>query len=77
MFFVHRLDELAALGDRVGHRLFEVDVLARVRGGDGVGGVPEVGGDDQDAVDVLAGQELAEIAVSLTVLAASLPVSSV
>jgi len=58
-----RGDELLALGDGIGQRLFEVDVLARFGRGDGVGRVPEVGRNDEDAVEVFAGQELAEIAV--------------
>ena len=58
-----RGDELFALGDGIGQRFFEVDVLARFGRGDGVGRMPEVGRDDEDAVEVLAGQELAEIAV--------------
>ena len=38
--------------------------LPGLGGGDGVGGVPVVGRDDEDAVDVRAGQELPEIAVA-------------
>ena len=52
----------------VGQRLFEIDVLARLGGGDGVGGVPEIGRDDEDAVDVLAGQQLAVVTVGLDAL---------
>ncbi len=58
------LDEFLAFGDRIGQRLLEVDILAGFGGGQGVQTVPMVRRDDQDAVDVLAGQELAEIVVA-------------
>ena len=43
-----------ALGDRVGQRLFAVDVLAGIGGGDADQAVPVVGRADADGVDVLS-----------------------
>ena len=55
------LGDSAGLVDRVGHRLFAVDVLARLHGVDGHLGVPVVGRGDQDSVDVLAIEEPAVV----------------
>ena len=58
-------DELLALDDRVGQRLLDVDVLARVGGRDGDDCMLVVGRGDRHAVDVLAGQQLAVVAIHL------------
>jgi len=44
-------DHGLAFGDGEGHGLLDVDVFAGAHGGDGDGGVPVVGGDDDHAVD--------------------------
>ena len=54
-----RLGDLAGLVDRVGHRLFAVDVLAGLHRVDRHLGVPVVGRGDQDGVDILAVEDLA------------------
>ena len=54
-------DHLAAFPDGVAHRLFNVDVFAGLTGPDGEEGVPVVGRDDEDGVDVGAGEERARI----------------
>ena len=62
------LEDLAAgevLLDGHGQRLLHVGVLLRPGGGDGHRHVPMVGRGDHHGVDVLAGQQLAEIAVGL------------
>ena len=56
-----RLDHRPALDDRHGQRLLDVDVLARVAGGDHLDRVPVVGRGDHDGVDVLAIEHRAEI----------------
>ena len=47
----------AALAHGERHRLLAVDVLAGLHGGDGDGGVPVVGGGDEDGIDVGAREE--------------------
>ena len=49
--------------DGVRQRLLAVNVLARLRGLDGTEGVPVVGRGDDDGIDVLAAEELAEVCV--------------
>ncbi len=66
----HGLDDLAAFGDRIGQRLLQEDVFAGVGGGDGNRRVPMVGSDDEDPVDVLAAQQLAEIGIGVAALVA-------
>ncbi len=56
------VDDLRPIGVEVDHRLFEVDVLARVHGVDGSLLVPVIGRGDEDGVDVLAGEDLAVVA---------------
>ena len=56
-----RLDHRPALDDRHRQRLLDVDVLARVAGGDHLDGVPVVGRGDHDGVDILAIEDRAEI----------------
>ena len=66
-----RLDFSAAvtmarrLLDAVGQRLLAIDVLAGLAGQDGDDRVPVVGRGDDDRVDVLAIEDLAEVAVGL------------
>lgn len=47
--------------DVVGEGFFAVDVLAGAEGGDGDDGVPVIRGGDADRVDVLAGDDFAEV----------------
>ena len=58
-----RGDHLPAFPDVVGQRLLDVDVLARLAGPDGGQGVPMVGRGDDDGVDVLVVEQLADVAV--------------
>jgi hypothetical protein len=51
--------------DVVRERFFAVHILASIQGGDGDDGVPVIRRGDDDGVDVLAGEELAEVAVGL------------
>ena len=57
------LDHGLALGDGQRQRLLAVDVLALAHGVDGDQGVPVVGRGDDDGVDVLAVEQLAEVLV--------------
>ena len=68
-----RLGDAAGLVDRVGHRLFAVDVLAGLHGVDRHLGVPVVGRGDQDDVDVLVVEDLA-IVLGDAVLVFAFPV---
>ena len=52
------LDDLRAVGIDVDHRLFEVDVLARLHRIDGGCLVPVVGSRDQHGIDILAREDL-------------------
>ena len=63
---VHGLHHLEGLVDVVGEGLLAVDVLARPQGGQRDDGVPVIRGGDAHRVDVLAGEELAEVAVGRT-----------
>ena len=58
-------DHRAAFGDGVRQRLFAVDVLARLARAHGLQGVPMVGRADDHGVDVLAFEQLAEVAVDV------------
>jgi hypothetical protein len=60
---VDRLHDLDGLVNVVGERLLAVDVLAGPQGGEGDDRVPVVGRRDHDGVDVLSGDELAEVVV--------------
>ena len=55
------LDHRPALGDRHRQRLLDVDVLARLAGGDHLDRVPVVGRGDHHRVDVLAIEERPEV----------------
>ena len=55
------LGDPPGLVDRVAHRLFAIDVLARLHRVDRHLGVPVVGGADHDGVDVLAVEEPAVV----------------
>ena len=57
-----RVDHRPALGDPVRQRLLAIDVLAGLAGEDGRDRVPVVGRGDDDGVDVLAVEHLAEVA---------------
>ena len=56
-------DELAAFVERDGDGFFAVDVFAGLGGVDGHEGVPVVGGDDDDGVDIGAGEDFAVVVV--------------
>jgi hypothetical protein len=60
-----RLDHLAALEDRVRRGLLDVDVLARLAGPNGRQRMPMVWGRDNDRIDVLIVQQLAQVGVGL------------
>ena len=68
----HRLGQQQALRDVLRAGLFAVDVLARAGGEASGRGVPVRPGGDQHRVDVVAGQQLAHVAVGLAVLIAVL-----
>ena len=55
-------DEVFAFGGVVAAGFFNVDVLAGLEGVDTHGGVPVVGGGDDEGVDVWVGEGLAEVA---------------
>jgi hypothetical protein len=55
--------EFDGLVDIIRERLFAVDIFARAHGGDGDVGVPVVGSGDDDEVDILTGEDLAEIVI--------------
>ena len=61
------LDHPLAFVDEHGHRLFDVDVLARRASHDGEQCVPVVRRRDHDALDILVLIHLAEIAIALGV----------
>lgn len=48
--------DVAGFGEGEGHGFFEVDVLAGAEGGDGHAVVPMFGGDDEDGVQIGAGE---------------------
>ena len=52
------IEDGARGGEREGEWFLNEDVLARVEGGDGVGGVELVGGEDEDDVDRRVGKEV-------------------
>ena len=58
-----RLDQQRAFGGVVAARLLDVDMLAGLKSGDGHGRVPVVGRGDGDRIDVLGGEELAEVLI--------------
>ncbi len=60
-----RLDHLPALVDRPAERLLAIDVLARLAGQHGDGGVPVVGRGHEHGVDVLAVEDAAKILVGI------------
>ena len=60
-----RLDHLAAFEDVVGRGLLDVHVLARLAGPDRRQRVPVVGRGDDDRVDVLVVEQLAQVGVRL------------
>src|SRR5262245_5321684 len=62
----------AALGDIVRQRLFAVNVLAGAGSVDARDGVPVIGRCDHDGINVLAGQQVAEVIVSLAALVRAL-----
>ena len=49
------------LADGEGERIFAVDVFTSACGGENGDGMPVVGGGDEDGVDIIAGDELAEM----------------
>ena len=55
-------------GEVEAHGLFEVNVLAGADGGQGGEHVPVIGGGDEDGVEVLAGDQFAEVVVGGAVL---------
>ena len=61
----HGVDHRAGLPDRQRDRLFTVHVLACLGRADGDRRVPPFAGDDDHGVDVVAGQQLAEVVVRL------------
>ena len=61
----HGLDDGEAFVDRVGHGLFEIDVLARGGGIDGHAGMPVVGRRDDYGIEGLIVEQAAVIAVGL------------
>ena len=60
-----RLDDFQRLFDAVGEGLFAIDILAGLHRLDGHVGVPVVGRDDDDHVDGLVGDDLAEVGFRL------------
>ncbi len=62
--FLLSLDRDAAFDHVVAHRLFDVDVLARLRSPDGDQRVPVVGSGDGDRVDRAVFEELADVGVA-------------
>src|SRR5690606_3141847 len=50
--------------DAVCERFFAINVLAGVRGCDGGDRMPMVGGGDQHRVDIVAGEQFAEVAIA-------------
>ena len=65
-----RVGQLLAERDRQPAWLLAVDVFAGLRGGHRGGGVPAVAGGDDHGVDVLAGQQFAEVAEQPAILVA-------
>ena len=74
LFFGNGIDHGDAFGQGVRERFLAEDVLAGVGGGDGRDRVPVVGRGDAHGVDVVAGDQFAEILVALAVLVAVLRV---
>ena len=62
---LRRGDDLLAVGDGAGHRLFEEDVLAGFERGDRRLGVLVPHGDDRDGVDLGVGEQLAVVGEGL------------
>ena len=58
-------DDHGAFGGVVAAGLLDVDVLAGLYAGDGHGGVPVVGRGDGDGVDIVGGEDLAEVLLGL------------
>ena len=73
----HGFDEREGLMDVVRERLLAVHVLAGVDRGDGGDGVPVVRRGDDDGVDVLVGDEFAEVGVGRATLEGGLLVLAV
>ena len=68
----HGVDEGERLVDVVGERLFTIDVFASIQCSDGDEGVPMVRRGDDDGVDVLALQQLAEVGIGFTTFEAGI-----
>ena len=65
---LHRIGQLLAIRDRQAAGLFAVNVLAGLGRHHRCGGMPAIAGRDQHGVDVLAVEQLAEVAIEFAVL---------
>ena len=63
----HHIGQLQALGDVFGARFFAIHVFAGAGGVDCGGGVPVGTGGDQHCVDVVAGEQIAEVAIHVAI----------
>ena len=66
------VDEHPALTQRERDGFFDVDVLAGEHRGAGHGGVPVIGGGDEDDVDIVTGDEFLELGVDIHALISAL-----
>jgi hypothetical protein len=64
------VDHLSAFPDGVADGFFDIDIFAGFAAPDGEQGVPVVGGGDDDGVDILAVEEVADILVTLDLVGA-------
>ena len=72
LVLLDRGDDRTSLGDGPRHRLLAPNVLTRLGCGDGDDGMPVRRGGHMDDVDVLAGEDFAEIFVTFAIRAAGL-----
>ena len=62
--FTYRLQHGFCFGDGIGHRLFTINVLARLQGMNQLQAMPVVRGPDDHHIDVLLVKELAVVPVT-------------
>jgi hypothetical protein len=60
---LHFFAQSPVFGEVEAHRLFEIDVLAGADGGDGRENMPVIGRSDEDGVNVLPGEQFAEVGI--------------
>jgi hypothetical protein len=63
-----RVGDRATFGDGVGDGFFQIDMLAGADGGERDQGVPVIRGGDGNGIDIVAGEQLPEIAVGRAIL---------